>query len=123
MGVPEFLPWRGGEGGESARRGEARQSANFDSGAGVSLLRRMGDAAGSQTFYTFYTSTRLNKRGEVLPCRFLPWRGGEVGESARQGEALQSANGLPSRRTCGNYGIICTAQLSIFGGDDGSDDD
>ena len=81
-----FLPCSGEEVGENARQGEAHQSANF--GSGVSLLRRLGEAAGSQTFYTFYTSTRLNKWGAC----FLPCRGGEVGESARQGEALQSLN-------------------------------
>ena len=36
-----FLPCRGGEGGESARRGEVPQSSNLDSGDGIGLLRRM----------------------------------------------------------------------------------
>ena len=90
-GLPcRFLPCRGGEGGESARLGEACQSANFDSGVGGGLLRRLGDVAVEQTFYTFYTSTRL-KQERV--CRsFLPCRGGEGGESARLGEVLQSSN-------------------------------
>jgi hypothetical protein len=87
-----YLPCRGGEGGENARRGEAHQSANLDSGNGVGLLRRMGDAAMPETFYTFSTSTRLNKGGAVLPCR-----GGEGGENARLGEITQSPN-LDSRR-------------------------
>ena len=56
-------PCRGGEGGENARRGEALQSPNLCLGDRVRLLRRMGNASGSQTFYTFYTSTRLNKNG------------------------------------------------------------
>ena len=63
-----FWPCRGGEVGESARLGEACQSANFDSGAGGGLLRRLGDVESLQAFYTFSTSTRLNKWGEVLPC-------------------------------------------------------
>ena len=83
-----FWPCRGGEGGESVRLGEACQSANFDSGAGVGLLRRLVDVAWSQTFYTFSTSTRLNKKGAC----FLPCRGGEVVESARLGEVTQSPN-------------------------------
>ena len=37
------------------------QSANLDTGDGVGLLRRMGDIAMEQTFYTFSPSTRLNK--------------------------------------------------------------
>ena len=81
-----FWPCRGGEVGESARLGEMLQSANLDSGDG--LLRRMGDAARSQTFYTFSPSTRLNKNGlGGLPCR-----GGEVGESARRSAITQSSN-------------------------------
>jgi hypothetical protein len=80
-------PCRGGEGGESARLGEAPQSTNLDSGDWMGLLRRMGDAAMPETFYTFSTSTRLNKGGVVLPCR-----GEEAVESACPGEALQSVN-------------------------------
>jgi hypothetical protein len=83
----DCLPCRGGEGGESARLGEAPQSTNLDSGDWMGLLRRMGDAAMPETFYTFSTSTRLNKGGVVLPCR-----GEEAVESACPGEAHQSTN-------------------------------
>ena len=80
------LPRRGVEIVERARLGEITQSSNL--GYGDGLLRRMGDAARSQTFYTFSPSTRLNKNGlGGLPCR-----GGEGGENARLGRMLQSPN-------------------------------
>ena len=80
------LTRRGVEIVERARLGEITQSSNL--GYGDGLLRRMGDAARSQTFYTFSPSTRLNKNGlGGLPCR-----GGEVGESARRSAITQSAN-------------------------------
>ena len=90
-GLPcRFLPCRGGEGGENARQGGMLQSSNLDSGDGVGMLRRMGDVAWSQTFYTFSPSTRLKQ--ERVHRSFWLCRGVEVGESVRRGEARQSAN-------------------------------
>ena len=67
MNLPcSCLPCRGEEGVESARCGAITQSPNLDSGDGVGLLRRLGDAAWSQTFYTFSTSTRLNNE-KLMP--------------------------------------------------------
>ena len=74
-------PCRGGEGGESARLGEAPQSTNLDSGDWMGLLRRMGDAAMPETFYTFYTSTRPDKHAHF--CQPFLARSTEISEIAK----------------------------------------
>ena len=63
------LPCRGGEVGESARRSAITQSSNL--GCGDGLLRRMGDVAPSQIFYTISTSTRLKKHPRKTPIIVL----------------------------------------------------